>query len=50
MEVINKNGDDLYSSFTHSSKRFDTHYYLDRPGINLKPSQLPLEVYSPAAC
>ena len=27
--------------FQLSSKRFDTHYYPDRPGINLKPSQLP---------
>ena len=27
--------------FQLSSKGFDTHYYPDRPGINLKPSQIP---------
>ena len=37
----NNNGEHLYCAFPHSSKRFDTHYYPDRPGINLKPSQLP---------
>ena len=26
--------------FQLSSKRFDTHYYPDRPGINMKPSEL----------
>ena len=35
------NGEHLYSAFPHSSKRFDPHYYPERPGINLKPSQLP---------
>ena len=29
----------IYSAFAHSSKPFDTHYYPDRSGINLKPSQ-----------
>ena len=35
------NGEHLYSAFPHSSKRFDTHYYPDRPYINMEPSQLP---------
>ena len=28
--------------FQLSSKRFDTQYYPDRPGINLKLSQFPM--------
>ena len=41
MESIFDNGEHLYSAFPHSSKRFDIHYYPDRPAINLKPSKRP---------
>ena len=38
------NGEHLYIALFQLSsklKALDTHYYPDRPGINLKPSQLP---------
>ena len=37
----NNNGEHLYSAFSTKLKALDTHYYPERPGINLKPSQLP---------
>ena len=41
IEKIYTNGEHLYSAFSTKLKALDTHYYPDRPGINLKPSQLP---------
>ena len=38
---LNINGEHLYSAFSTKLKALDTHYFPDRPGINLKPSQLP---------
>ena len=41
MDSNNNNGEHLYSAFSTKLKALDTHLNPDRPGINLKPSQLP---------